>query len=66
METTRIDRRLVCRTCGATSAETRLYICPFCHQRVCLDHAYRMGGKLFCCRGCAEEFYYSEEHWEDD
>ena len=50
-----------CRTCGKGPTEVRLQICAMCHGRFCGDHCYRRGGKPFCCKGCAEEFFLAED-----
>ncbi|MCU0253361.1 MAG: hypothetical protein MUE47_02365 [Acidobacteria bacterium] len=32
-----------------------------CHSRFCPDHSYRRGGKPFCSKRCAEEFFLAED-----
>ena len=53
-------RRQRCHRCGAGPEEERLQKCPTCHQCTCHDHAWRRGGKSFCSKRCAEEFFYGE------
>lgn len=52
---------VVCRTCGRGPTEARLQICAMCHSRFCPDHSYRRGGKPFCSKRCAEEFFLAED-----
>lgn len=62
-----------CRTCGKGPTEVRLQICAMCHSRFCGEHSYRRGGKPFCGKRCAEEFFLAEDPdapptspWADD
>ncbi len=50
-----------CRTCGKGPTEARLQICAMCHSRFCGEHAHRRGGKPFCSKRCAEEFFLAED-----
>ncbi|MCU0225177.1 MAG: hypothetical protein MUF27_14170 [Acidobacteria bacterium] len=50
-----------CRTCGKGPTEARLMICAMCHSRFCGEHSYRRGGKPFCSKRCAEEFFLAED-----
>jgi hypothetical protein len=50
-----------CRTCGKGPGEARLQICAMCHSRFCGEHSYRRGGKPFCSKRCAEEFFLAED-----
>jgi|APHig6443717817_1056837.scaffolds.fasta_scaffold1061145_2 hypothetical protein len=50
-----------CRTCGKGPTEARLQICAMCHSRFCGEHSFRRGGKPFCSKRCAEEFFLAED-----
>lgn len=52
---------VMCKTCGRGPTEARLQICAMCHSRFCADHSYRRGGKPFCSKRCAEEFFLAED-----
>jgi len=49
-----------CHECGKNSEETSLRKCVICHKHFCEDHAYRMSGNVFCSRGCAHYFFFSD------
>lgn len=50
-----------CKTCGKGPTEARLQICAMCHSRFCGEHSFRRGGKPFCSKRCAEEFFLAED-----
>lgn len=55
-----------CQLCGATGRWLQLLKCPMCHTYFCDPCAYKYGGKDFCSRHCANEFYWGGEDGDDD
>lgn len=49
-----------CFECNKSDDEVRLHKCPMCFKYFCEEHGRRMSGVLFCSRGCAEYFFFSE------
>ena len=49
-----------CLKCDLTIEETGLRRCVICHKHFCEDHAYRMSGNVFCSKGCAHYFFFSD------
>ena len=54
-----------CHECKKTKEETGLFKCPTCFKRFCEEHTYRMSGRRFCTRGCAQTFFFAEPDKED-
>lgn len=50
-----------CVSCDATSLERLLERCVVCRNHYCLRCAHRHYGKRFCCRDCAEAFFFGDE-----
>lgn len=47
-------------TCGVckTTYLFSLSRCGFCHRPVCANCAFRIGGSIFCGKGCGHTFFY--------
>lgn len=59
-----MSSHLVCKVCQQEPETGRLNICQYCAARLCEQHVYRRGGKVFCDRQCADENFFGEP--EDD
>jgi hypothetical protein len=65
-EKVRPEPGTACETCGATGRWLALVKCPMCHTYVCEKCTYKYGGKDFCSRHCANEFYWGGEDGDAD
>ena len=50
-----------CEVCGVAGFHQHLGKCPMCHRYFCDECRYVYGGKEFCGRNCANEFFWGGE-----
>jgi hypothetical protein len=55
-----------CDLCGVKGFWLHMSKCPMCHKFVCDECRYQYGGKDFCGRHCANEFFWGGEDGEID
>ena len=55
-----VDTEIKCNVCDKSETEITLHKCPICFKRFCEDHGHQMSGRVFCSKGCAEYFFFSE------
>jgi hypothetical protein len=55
-----------CEMCGKKGFWIHLGKCPMCHRYFCDACRYTYGGKEFCTRHCANEFFWGGEDGDID
>jgi hypothetical protein len=50
-----------CMICSSKGFWLHLYKCPMCHRYFCEECRYQYGGKDFCTKHCANEFFWGAE-----
>ncbi|MEJ2369070.1 MAG: hypothetical protein P8Z49_12195 [Acidobacteriota bacterium] len=56
-----VEKGEYCEMCGKTGRWLDLTKCPMCHRYFCESCRVSMGGKDFCTRHCANEFFWGGE-----
>ncbi len=60
------EKGTYCEVCGATGFWMHMAKCPMCHKHFCDKCRHMFGGKEFCSRYCANEFFWGGEDGDTD